>query len=527
MEHAAIGTLESTPVPNSAQAWSSFMTGLNPGKHGLYYFLKREKDSYKLELTNAMGRDGKTFWKIAGESGKKCIIVNVPMTYPPERVNGILISGMDAPGVKSGFTYPRGIYEELAREVGEYVIESDASKLFRNGNYLGALEALEQMVDKRYRAVRYLMDKYPWDLFVVVFTATDRVQHDFWRFMDETDLKNGILRIYQKMDAVIGDLRKRLDEDTTLVVMSDHGAGPNGNKTLYINKWLHSLGLLHYKSDNIGNPIKRFGHKIRSAWLWRLYLILKEILPRGTKDLFRRHTPGMYGKVRTFGHSSAIDWSKTMAYSTETAPNIWLNVKGEYPSGIVEPGEEYENIRNFIISQLEELRDPDDDKKIVGEIYRREEVYHGKHLEEAPDIIFQLNGYTHRFSQSAPGAKPIQRLSAKDLEFAESVSGRASGAHAPNGIIFMEGRNIKKAWQIKEAGIADLTPTISYVLGIPIPLYMDGRVIAEAFDDVFLRDNRPIYANDGEDVASEEEFSYSDEEKATIEERLRGLGYME
>ncbi|GAG67317.1 unnamed protein product [marine sediment metagenome] len=137
---AASGILQSTPEPNSAQAWSSFMTGLNPGNHGVYYFLQRKESSYDFEFTNAASRDGKTLWKIASELGKKCIVINVPLTYPPEEINGIMISGMDAPGTNSEFTYPQGIYDELVQEIGEYVIESDASKFFRNGDYRKPLE---------------------------------------------------------------------------------------------------------------------------------------------------------------------------------------------------------------------------------------------------------------------------------------------------------------------------------------------------------------------------------------------------
>jgi predicted AlkP superfamily phosphohydrolase/phosphomutase len=535
---AASGILQSTPEPNSAQAWSSFMTGLNPGNHGVYYFLQRKESSYDFEFTNATSRDGKTLWKIAGELGKKCVVINVPLTYPPEEINGIMISGMDAPGTNSGFTYPQNIYDELVQEIGEYVIESDASKFFRNGDYRKTLGALEKTIDNRHKATRHLMEKYPWDLFVVVFTATDRAQHHFWRFMDETHplydrnedeaLKSAILSVYQKIDAVVGDIRGRLDDETTFFVMSDHGAGPSSNRTVYINKWLNNIGMLHYKSQEASNLVKRLYFQARSAWLWRVHVVLKRLLPRALKDFFRQHSPTLSNKIRTFGQSLAIDWFTTKAYSTETTPTVRLNVKGKHPCGIVEPGQEYEDVRDFIVAQLRDLKDPYTDEGVVGEIYKREEIYHGSYLEEAPDIVFRWRngGYTHRFSQSSSGNDPIQILSAKELEFAESVS-RPSGVHTPEGVVIVQGKNIKKGWKAKEANIEDLSPTILYTLGLPVPKNMDGHIMFEVFEEEFVKENPPAFVDQSKDGDSEGEVAYCDEDEVTIAERLRGLGYIE
>jgi predicted AlkP superfamily phosphohydrolase/phosphomutase len=514
------------------------MTGLNPGNHGVYYFLRRKENSYEFEFTNSLSGDGKTLWKISAENGKRCITINVPMTYPPEKIDSVFISGMDAPGVSTAFTHPPGIYSELKREIGEYTIESDSTKLFRSSKYTKALQDLAKTVDNRHKAVKYLMKKYPWDLFTVVFTATDRVQHHFWRFMDKAhllynenesdDLKNAILRIYQKMDVIIGDIRDSIDQDTTLVVMSDHGAGPSSNRTVLINNWLHELGLLHYKEEDRSNPLRLLYFKVKSDFLWRFHSVLKRTLPRETKDFFRRYFPSVSNKIRTFGQSSAIDWTRTKAYSTETTPSIRINVKGRYPSGIVEPGQEYEELRDHVTGELQNLRDPENQDTVVEQIYRREEVYHGKYLDEAPDIIFRWrkNGYTHRFSRSAPGKEAIQILSAKDLAFAESVS-RPSGVHTPDGIVILHGKGVKKDSQIKKAQIMDLTPTILYSLGVPIPRNMDGSIIREAFEEAYLKDNQPVYIGEGQEEYSKRETSYSDEDNAIIEERLRGLGYIE
>ena len=538
LEDSSFGILKSTPEPNSAQAWSSFMTGLSPGNHGLYYFLRRKENSYDFEFANSLARDGKTIWKIAEENGKRCIVVNVPITFPPEKIDGLLISGMDAPGTTTVFTCPSGLYSELKREIGEYIIESDASMLFRSGKYKKSLHDLEITIDNRYKVIKYLMNKYPWELFTVVLTETDRVQHHFWRFMDRNhllykekeseELKNAILKIYQKIDFIIGKIQKNIGRDTAFIIMSDHGAGPSSNRTVYINNWLHKIGLLHYKDEGKSNLMKLHYFRLKSDLMWQLHSVLKRTIPRGIKDFFRRYFPGMANTIRTFGHSAIVDWSKTKAYSTETTPNIRINTKGKYPSGIIEPGQEYEELRDHIIEKLRDLRDPENNNNVVGEIYKREEIYHGKYLDMAPDIIFRWNNndYVQRFSKSAPDNETIQILSPKDLEFAERVS-RPSGVHTPDGIVIMQGEDIKKNSQIKKAEITDLAPTILYLLGIPIPQYMDGRIISEAFNEVYLKNNQPIYLEAGREDDSKKETLYSDDEKAKIGERLRGLGYIE
>ena len=537
LNDSAYGILASTAEPNSAQAWSSFMTGLNPGNHGLYYFLRHKENSYEFEFTNSLSRDGKTLWKVAEENGKRCITMNVPMTYPPEKGEGIFISGMDAPGTRVEFTYPASIYAELRREVGEYIIESDSSKLFRRGDYVKAVQDLEKTVDNRHKAMKYLMTRYPWDLFTVVFTATDRVQHHFWRFMDKAhllydekeseELKNAILTIYRKMDAIIGDIRDTIDEYTALVIMSDHGAGASSNRTVYINNWLHELGLLHYKDEDRSHPVRLYYFKMKADLLWRFHYILKKTVARGAKDFFRRYFPGISNKLRTFGEASNIDWLRTKAYSTETTPSIRINVKGKYPLGAVEPGQDYEELRDYIIGELRNLRDPQHQDNVVETIYRREEIYHGKYVDEAPDIIFRWknNGYIHRFSKSAPGKGAVQILSAEDLVFAESVS-RPSGVHTPDGIMIIQGNGVKTNTQIKKYEIMDIAPTILYLLDVRIPRNMDGGIIWEAFEEDYIKENKPRYTEKHEESRPKGGASYSEDEESTIAERLRGLGYI-
>lgn len=538
LRESAYGILMSTPDPNSAQAWSSFITGVNPGKHGLYYFVKRKKDSYDVELTNASIRKAKSMWRTASEYGKKCIVVNVPMTYPPEEINGILLSGIDAPGTISNYTFPPGLAGELKSEIGGYIIESNAISLIQKGKYLEALEELKRNTDNRYHAIKYLMKKYPWELFVVVFVATDRVQHHFWKFMNPSHplfaqkddrLRNGIREIYQKMDEIVGMIRNNLDEETTLVIMSDHGAGPSTNKTVYINKWLRSIGLLRYRDEAQPNPLKALYVRAKSTLTWNIQLFLKKTLSQHMKDLLRKHFHELANKVKSYRYDLSIDWLRTKAYSWETGPHIWLNVQGREPQGTVKAGDEYEALRDFIIRELRKLRDPETGEEVVGSFNKREDIYHGKYLDEAPDILFEWknHAYVHRFSRSNKKEAPIQILSFEDLEFAEFAS-RPSGIHRGNGILIMNGNGIQKGVSISGAKIEDLTPTILYLLGIDIPKDFDGKILQKAIDQKYWNDFPPCYTEStvGEEKG-EPKGVYSGSDTQEIKERLRGLGYIE
>ncbi|MBW2173068.1 MAG: alkaline phosphatase family protein, partial [Deltaproteobacteria bacterium] len=235
MDEGSHGSLMSALPAHSAPSWSSFITGKNPGKHGIFDFI----------------------WAIASRYDKKVAVVNVPMTFPPEKVNGIMISGMDAPGIDSNFTYPTALSGEIKRIIGDYSLEAGLWSYINKGEINLAIEKQHETIDKRFEVTKYLMNNYPWDLFVSVFTATDRVQHAFWKYMDpghplyrpEEAKKYGdaILNVYRKMDHIVGYLLDHLSEDTVLFIMSDHGAGLCSNKTLYLNNWLCKEGLLEYK----------------------------------------------------------------------------------------------------------------------------------------------------------------------------------------------------------------------------------------------------------------------------------------
>ena len=257
MQTGSHGDLTSTIPPNSSVAWTSFATGKNSGKHGIYYFREKKVGSYERPLISSRSIKSKTVWKILSEQGKKVGVINVPVTYPPDGVNGYLISGLLAPDRNSVFTYPPGLHLELLEELGDYPLDNEAEIMHRlSGDELAAFQHLIYSTKKVMEATFYLMRKFEWNFFITVPTIVDRVQHIAWKYMlPEFREKNAALCqkfentievSYRIVDEQLGRLRASLDSNTILIVMSDHGFGPISYK-FYINRWLQKLGLLKLK----------------------------------------------------------------------------------------------------------------------------------------------------------------------------------------------------------------------------------------------------------------------------------------
>jgi len=180
MQSGVSGKLMSTIQPISASAWSSFATGKNPGKHGILDFVKSTPFSYKVQFVNASARDGKTLWRILSENGATVGVMNVPVTFPPEQVNGFLIAGMLSPSLGSEFTFPDGLLKEINANVGKYVIDVDVPNISSGDKRDLFLNKAMESLKIRRDAMRYLYLKYRPDFFCVAFTESDRISHNFW-----------------------------------------------------------------------------------------------------------------------------------------------------------------------------------------------------------------------------------------------------------------------------------------------------------------------------------------------------------
>lgn len=474
IEGGVHGNLLSTIPILTPPAWTSLFTGTNPGKHGVFDFFVPQRD-YTRILVNSRHRRSKALWTILSEWNRKVGVVNVPVTYPPERVNGFMITGMLTPGVEKEFTYPRHLKKELLEVVPGYKIDFDERLFHARGDRERFLEDILDGTEKSVLAVTHLMKEKAWDFFAVVFMGLDRVQHFWWEYMGagpplskgENAVKHRdvIPEYYRYLDRIMGEMLENIDQETAVMVVSDHGFGPLF-KDYYINNWLVEEGLLRCKDEAERVPKSPVLRRRTARLLNKCGLkgVLKPLLKRFRKEPSERRPAFV----------DAVDWSRTKAclYSL-SGQYILLNLRGRQRDGVVQPGREYEELRDHIVDGLHKLKDPETGEKIVERAYRREEIYSGPNVESAPDIlVLTRRGYTFQEGFGRGGIVSTARQGVV----------RRSGDHRREGILVMKGPNIREGVKIEDTEIVDIAPTILCYMGLPRAEDMDGKIVTEAFE---------------------------------------------
>ena len=394
--------MKSTHPAVSSVAWTSFMTGKNPAKHGIFGFMDRIPNTYDMYYPNSRHIQSKPIWDILSNYNKRSVVINVPSTYPALEMNGILIAGFVAIDLARA-SFPTSIVPIL-KEMG-YKIDVETQLIHESKDKL--FDDLFLTLEKRTQAILHFMKNEVWDLFIGIFTETDRLHHFFWEFMERNDPKYGqlFLDYYKKIDAAIGKIAEDIDSDTTLILLSDHGFCTL-QQEVYINHWLKEEGFLHFKTTP----------------------------PKALSDI----------------------GAGSKAYCLDPG-RIYINLKGREPNGCVEPGNDYEQLRNMLISKLTGLKDPDTKTTIIDKIHKREEIYHGKYFDRAPDLVIEpKHGYDLK------GSINKEALLSK---------GVFSGMHTyDDAFVYINHKNIIKP----TLEITDVTATILHSLDIPIPSDTDG-----------------------------------------------------
>ena len=520
------GTLLSTVPPNSSVAWSSCITGMNPGNHGVFYFRERKEGTYYRPFINYDSIRARSVWRILSDAGKKVGVVNVPLTYPPEEVNGYLVGGLLTPGTDSNFTHPPELHLDLIRALGNYPLDSESEKMFwRGGDEVGAFGHMLHTTRKVLDADLYLMDRFDWDFFMTVFRTVDLVQHRAWRLKIpeyrekhhvESMKYGGVIEMcYEMLDDFLGRLMSKAGEDTTVIVMSDHGCGPIEGR-FYINRWLIDEGYLKLKpgSTLMADLMGIGGDQLDESKMFRGFDRFVRAFGRRALRYLR---PSLLTRSMDRVYTSMIDWSKTRAFSSLSGGEeiVLINLKGREPQGTVQPGEEYERLRDEIIAGLENLRDPHG-KKIVDKAYRREELYPGLYVENAPDIQF----LTRDLSILPRGDFFVDSIYKDPFDHTPAL-------HRENGIVFIKGHGLKEGVTVTDARIEDIAPTVIHMSGMPVPEEMDGKVLLDCFTEEFKKSNELRFVKQQRSSKTDRpDKGYTADEEEEIRKTLQGLGYL-
>ncbi|MBN3037812.1 MAG: alkaline phosphatase family protein [Candidatus Omnitrophica bacterium] len=506
--------LESTIPPISPVAWTTLLSGLNPGKHGIYDWSVRKEGSYQFRLADSSCLNVPMFWDILSAQGLSMTAFNFPLSYPPKKINGHMISGILTPSTNADFTYPRQLAMEL-RSLGyrigmqqTYTAESEG--IF----YKDLMETLEL----RLKTVRYLLENHPQDAGAFLISESDFAQHKFWKYLkdarksDPQAPDNPILEVYKRIDAFLGEISSSVDEDTNIVVLSDHGFCAL-KKVFCVNAWLAKHDFLVTKEGaflKLRNRLDNF-ISVPSLHSWINKLRLGRILTLIPKQSRNNLIKGLLS-------FDDVDWSKTSAYASGALNQIYINLKGREPRGYVDV-KQREEVLKKIEKAFSQLKDPVSGSNIKVKCMRAEDIYCGDKLKLAPDIHFNMDDYSYISTK---------RLSFKSAQTFRDSEYEDSGTHSPQGVFFAKGPNIAAGVSPNQGSkieAIEVLPTLLYLLGAKIPRHLDGKINTSVIDGKKMVQRPPVYCSLGFSEKKGQKQPNKDPQAA--EERLRGLGYID
>ncbi|MFB6166829.1 MAG: alkaline phosphatase family protein, partial [Candidatus Nanohaloarchaea archaeon] len=444
------GDMHSVHPPISVPAWLCTVTGKRPDRLDLYNFTRRKPNSYEMHrVHNSEEYQRDAFWNELEDVG----IFNVPSTFPAGSYDGFLVAGPLSPGG----THPEDLEEELEEE--GYV-----RSLPKGWQFEESLDVLERNGDV---AAELLEERDP-GFFMAVTSVPDRVQHAYWG--EEERMRE----LWEEVDRYVGKILEHVDlEEDDVFVISDHGF-ESIDKTFYLNTWLEENGYLETEG----------GGKVKEGVRFRLKKTAKEVL--GKLGLLEFALENVPSRLRNAVENpediwDRIDWDETTAFASgQYIGQVYINTEEDYPDGTVS-GEEYEEVRNRLISELEELEDPETGEKVVEKVWKKEDLYRD-FGEFAPDITFYTRGMGYKVKEELHGSV-----------FDESIP---RGAHGQEGILVAAGENVGEGKMDME--LVDVAPTLLHLEGRKIPGDMDGEAAGELFAEGSDPSEREVRVSGGE-----------------------------
>ncbi|HSB08657.1 MAG TPA: alkaline phosphatase family protein [Blastocatellia bacterium] len=503
MSEGASTPLLSTPNMHSASAWTSILTGLNPGRHGLFVFSDRDFATGEQVFFKGGDREGELISSHLARHGLTSGFLNVPMTYPAESPpGGFMASGLDAPSLNERAFAPGELRDELLGRFPRYRFSPDGlGDLMRARRLDDAAQEWMKLIEIQTAAAEYLIRARPVDFFMAVFTATDWAGHNLWKFAG-TSGRNPLLEIYRALDNSIARLSSCAGNATQVYVISDHGMGRHTGASYHLAGWLERNAYM----------VRTNGPNARDSILGAARRAARDLLPVSVKERVKAGLgEARVGRLRAAEKDSfysSIDWGRTLAYTEPGRHVININLEGRNAHGVVK-APDYEDLCTRIVSDLTKWTDSSG-TAVIKSVVRRDEVYTGPFAGRASDLYVNWN-------PEANLGDPPPEVQARGFWW--------SGDHRPEGVLICKGPGIRRNVRLATPRVYDLVPTIMYGAGVPVPRGLDGRVIQDAFTQEFLAEHPlRIDPSGSERVASTVDLT-ADEERL-IEEKLRSLGYL-
>lgn len=500
VESGVRARLASVVPPLTPPAWTSLVTGRSPGQHGIFdFFRKLSVESQLIRFNTSQDVAAETIWSIANRSGKRAIVLNFPMTFPPLPVDGYIVSGWMPWRQMRHACWPAGLFDRLkalpgfdARELAmDMSVEEKALEGFDSGEYENWINLHIRRDQQWLRVARMLMREDPCELTAVLFDGTDKLQHLFWRYLDpelapvspsaqDERVRQGCLEYFRRLDEALAEIVDLATSNATVVLASDHGFGAQRG-TFFVNTWLQQHGYL--------------------AWVADAAAVTSEPDELGIDQLAR--------------HVYLLDWSRTVAYApTPSANGIYIVQNGGNGVG-VKPWE-YEHYLRQLAAELLSFTDPQTGAPVITRIWTREEAFSGPFVDLAPDLTLLLSdgGLVSILASDAPYKTRPQ----------------PSGTHRVEGIFVAAGPGIRRGASLADLSILDVAPMVLHRLGLSIPAELEGRLPTEAFEGTAAA-IEPAHASlPAQQTSLAEPIApgpvLSQEDEVELLRRLRSLGYV-
>lgn len=519
MARGAWGPLRSTVPAATFPAWTSLVTGVNPGRHGVLDFAERVPGTYRVRFVNGSHRRAPALWTRLSAAGRRTAVLTVPATYPPEPIDGVMVSGFDTPlttAIDGSFVHPRAFWPEIQRLVGGIPFADFQEVTTGPGWHERALASLLDGIERRTTLATALLQRERWDALMVVFGESDTVSHHFWRFHDPASPRHepsafgsAIVRVYEALDAAVGRLVDAAPPDAVVAVVSDHGSGGASDRVLHPNRRLAECGLLTFRP--------RGGRAARGARALALRAV-----PTRLQGAVLRRAPVTAGRLEGMARFGGIDWRGTQAFSEELDyhPSVWLNRSGREPEGIV-PDTAYDDTRTRVAAALADWRD-DTGRPVLARVWRREELYDGPFTAGVPDLLLEpalVDSYRPSCLRSDGPGPAIRRL--ERSEYGAGKGSGMNGAHRRDGMMLFAGRGVPGSGRIPCADLVDVLPTLLALAGLPVPAGLDGHPIGAALEGEVATGPDEVPPRDGPTGPCD------DSADAEMAARLVALGYLE